>query len=168
MLLNSSFNWHSVCADWFKVDGGIWLKHILQNGYEIVKFYPTVVKIWFRKWSVKLFLCSARAWFSHNEMLLTYKALYGLRPGYLKGNPAHAGRSADEAFLCVPPISDARLMGTKWRPFLVVAPLLWNSLPCDACLALSLTFRCLVKIELFRWAFNWACCSRWCFSVKWF
>lgn len=45
--------------------------------------------------------------------------------------------------------------GIMRSAFSVAAPLLWNSLPWDAHLALSfMRFRCLVKIELFRQAVN--------------
>ena len=60
-------------------------------------------------------------------LVMTYKALYGSGPGYLKDRilpyePACALRSSGEALLSVPPPSHACLVGTQERAFSVAAP----------------------------------------------
>lgn len=59
----------------------------------------------------------------------------------------------------MPPVKETRLVANRKRAFLAVAFLLWNSLPIEASLALSLlSFRRQVKIELFRQVFNIVYC----------
>ena len=75
-------------------------------------------------------------------LVLTYKALNGLGPSYLKDlnslyEPARVLRSSGEAFLSVPPPSQVHLVGTRERAFSVAAPRLWNSLPQETRLAPS-------------------------------
>ncbi|XP_061489769.1 uncharacterized protein LOC133387924 [Rhineura floridana] len=69
-------------------------------------------------------------------LVLTFKALYGVGPVYLKERLQHhqicrLTRSASQDFLSVPPVKTARLVRTRERTFSVVAPTLWNSLPYD-------------------------------------
>ena len=93
-------------------------------------------------------------------LVITYKALYGSGPGFVKGcilpyEPTHALRSSGEAFLSVPTTFQACLMGTWERAFLVAAPRLWNSLPREARLAPSaLEFQRQSKTFLFQQAFG--------------
>ena len=82
-------------------------------------------------------------WAQFKVLVMTYKALYGSGPGYLKDRilpyePAHALRSSGEALLSVPPSSQVHLGGTWERSFSVASPVLWNSLPGEARLAPSL------------------------------
>ena len=101
-----------------------------------------------------------RFWALVKVLAMTYKALYGSGPGYLKDHilpyeTASVLRSSGQAFFSVPPTSQARLMGTRERAFSVAAPKLWNSLPREARLAPSvLYFRMQAKTVLFQQAFG--------------
>lgn len=75
----------------------------------------------------------------------------------------------------MPSVRDARMVGTRSKVVLVVAPLLCNPLPLEACLAPFLSaFRRQIKTELFKRAFivnfrrvylmnfhsfQWLCCD---------
>ncbi|XP_067316846.1 uncharacterized protein [Anolis sagrei] len=93
-------------------------------------------------------------------LMLSYKALNGSGPKYLADRisayePTRALRSSGEALLSVPPVSQARLAGTRERAFSVVAPRLWNTLPVEVRQAPSLmAFRRGLKTWLFEQAFN--------------
>lgn len=64
-------------------------------------------------------------------------------------------RSAREALLMEPSVKEARVASTRHRAFSMVAPVRWNSLPFEARQAPScLSFRRLVRMELFYWAFS--------------
>lgn len=72
----------------------------------------------------------------------------------LQYNLVHALHLSDEALLCVPPRGEARLVGIRRWAFLVLLPLLWNTLSRDAYLPPSLTtYRSQVKTQSFRWVF---------------
>ncbi|KAF7245646.1 putative RNA-directed DNA polymerase from transposon BS [Varanus komodoensis] len=93
-------------------------------------------------------------------LIITYKALNSLGPGYLKEHlrpylPARPLRSAAEALLREPSVREVRRPSTRRRAFSVVAPHLWNALPREVCLALSLfVFRRQAKTFLFKQYFN--------------
>lgn len=54
----------------------------------------------------------------------------------------------------IPSVKEIRLVDAWKRAFSAVTPQLWNSLPCEVCLARSLLqFYKLVKVELFQWVF---------------
>ncbi|KAF7250405.1 Vacuolar protein sorting-associated protein 13A [Varanus komodoensis] len=70
-------------------------------------------------------------------LVITYKALNGLGPGYLKEclrpyMPTRPLRSAGEALLREPSVKEIRRIGTRRRAFSAVAPNLWNALPREA------------------------------------
>uniref|UniRef100_A0A8D2KSV3 Reverse transcriptase domain-containing protein n=1 Tax=Varanus komodoensis TaxID=61221 RepID=A0A8D2KSV3_VARKO len=100
----------------------------------------------------------ARAQFK--VLIMTYKALNGLGPGYLNERlrlymPDHPLRSAGESLLREPSMKEIRRVSTRRRAFSVVAPNLWNSLPKEVRLApLLLVFRRQVKTFLFKHHFN--------------
>lgn len=76
-------------------------------------------------------------------LIIIYKILYSLDPGYLKYSLVlqisdWPLRSAMEDLLRVPPIAEIRLMGIWERAFSVVVPWLWNSLLMETCLVSSL------------------------------
>uniref|UniRef100_A0A803T068 Reverse transcriptase domain-containing protein n=1 Tax=Anolis carolinensis TaxID=28377 RepID=A0A803T068_ANOCA len=91
--------------------------------------------------------------------VITYKALNGLGPTYLRDRispyePARPLRSSGEALLSLPPTSQLRLVGTRERAFSAVAPRLWNSLPREIRQAPTLlSFRKSLKTWLFQKAF---------------
>ncbi|XP_061490034.1 tRNA-splicing endonuclease subunit Sen15 isoform X1 [Rhineura floridana] len=93
-------------------------------------------------------------------LVLTFKTLYGFGPAYLKErlhrhHLCHPTRSATQGLLSIPPTKTVRLVGTRERAFSVVAPTLWNSLPCDLRHAPSLdVFRKALKTWLFQQAFE--------------
>uniref|UniRef100_A0A670IW23 Reverse transcriptase domain-containing protein n=1 Tax=Podarcis muralis TaxID=64176 RepID=A0A670IW23_PODMU len=93
-------------------------------------------------------------------LVLTFKALNGLGPVYLKERlhphrSARTLRSSAEGLLAVPSLREAKLQGTRQRAFSVVAPALWNALPSDVkTINNYLTFRRHLKAALFREAFN--------------
>ncbi|XP_060135667.1 acyl-CoA synthetase short-chain family member 3, mitochondrial isoform X2 [Zootoca vivipara] len=69
-------------------------------------------------------------------LVLTFKALNGLDPVYLKERlhphrSAWTLRSSTEGLLAVPSLREAKLHGTRQRAFSVMAPALWNFLPSD-------------------------------------
>uniref|UniRef100_A0A803SWN1 Reverse transcriptase domain-containing protein n=1 Tax=Anolis carolinensis TaxID=28377 RepID=A0A803SWN1_ANOCA len=92
--------------------------------------------------------------------VITYKALNGLGPAYLRDRvvpyePTRSLRSSGEALLSLPPSSQLRLVGTRETAFSAVAPRLWNSLPREIRLAPSLPFfRKQLKTWMFRQAFG--------------
>ncbi|KAF7236632.1 Ectonucleotide pyrophosphatase/phosphodiesterase family member 7 [Varanus komodoensis] len=87
-------------------------------------------------------------WVQFKVLVMTYKALNGLGPGYLKERlrpymPAHPLRSAGEALLWKPSVKEIRSTSTRRRAFSAVAPNLWNALPREVRLVPSLyVFRC--------------------------
>ena len=93
-------------------------------------------------------------------LVLTFKALHGSGPGYLRDrllpyNPTRTLRSSEGAFLTVPPPREVKGMAARNRAFSVVAPRLWNTLPLDLRTAPSLSsFRRGLKTFLFKQAFN--------------
>uniref|UniRef100_A0A8D2LN46 Reverse transcriptase domain-containing protein n=1 Tax=Varanus komodoensis TaxID=61221 RepID=A0A8D2LN46_VARKO len=100
----------------------------------------------------------ARAQFK--VLIMTYKALNGLGPGYLNERlrpymPDRPLRSAGESLLREPSMKEIRRVSTRRRAFSAVAPNLWNSLPKEVRLAPSLlVFRRQVKTFLFKHHFN--------------
>ncbi|KAF7248129.1 putative uncharacterized transposon-derived protein F52C9.6 [Varanus komodoensis] len=83
----------------------------------------------------------ARAQFK--VLIMTYKALNGLGPGYLHERlrpymPDRPLRSAGESLLREPSMKEIRRVSTRRRAFSAVAPNLWNSLPKEVRLAPSL------------------------------
>ncbi|KAF7235720.1 hypothetical protein EYD10_17474 [Varanus komodoensis] len=67
-------------------------------------------------------------------LVMTYKALNGLGPGYLKERlhpymPSRPLRSAGEALLQEHSVKEIRRVATRRRAFSVVVPKLWNALP---------------------------------------
>ena len=63
----------------------------------------------------------------HKVLILTYKALNGLSPGYLKDHislyeSAWVLESSREPFVSVPPFSQVHLVRTEKRAFFVAAP----------------------------------------------
>lgn len=101
----------------------------------------------------------------HSNSRLTYNALYGLEPWYLMDHVSPIfPNSCPTLYQRGPSVShearEAQLLGTGVRLFSLVAPLLWNSLPGDSCLAPCLeTFWHHAKIEMARHAFNEFWCS---------
>ncbi|KAF7241312.1 hypothetical protein EYD10_12087 [Varanus komodoensis] len=93
-------------------------------------------------------------------LMMTYKALNGLGPGYLKERlrpymPSRPLRSATDALLWEPSMNDIRRVSTRRRAFSAVAPHLWNVLPREVCLAPSLfVFRRWAKTFLFKTYFK--------------
>ena len=87
--------------------------------------------------------------------LLTYKTLQIQQPTYLYNSlsfPSHSlsTRSSDSSVLSIPYVRTS--LGK--RPFSVIAPRLWNSLPPDTRNSLSVsTFRSKLKPHLFKLAF---------------
>ncbi|KAF7252444.1 Vitamin D-binding protein [Varanus komodoensis] len=70
-------------------------------------------------------------------LVITYKALNNLGPGYLKERlwpylPSCPLRSAAEALLREPSVRDIKKQSTRRRAFSVVVPNLWNALPREA------------------------------------
>ncbi|KAF7237554.1 hypothetical protein EYD10_15747 [Varanus komodoensis] len=93
-------------------------------------------------------------------LVMTYKALNGLGPGYLKERlrpymPTHPLRSGVDVLLQEHSVKDIRRVSTRRRAFSAVAPHLWNALPREICLAPSLfAFRRQAKTFLFKSYFN--------------
>ena len=93
-------------------------------------------------------------------LVLTFKALNGLSPVYLKErlHPHHSARtlrSSTEGLLVDPSLREAKLQGTRQRAFSVVAPALWNALPSGVReINNYLSFRKYLKAALFREVFN--------------
>ena len=89
--------------------------------------------------------------------LLTYKALHGLAPEYLRElltpyTPARSLRSESRNLLQVPPF---KLKSYGGRSFACTAPQIWNNLPDDVRSASSLTvFKTRLKTYLFREAYE--------------
>ncbi|KAF7253219.1 hypothetical protein EYD10_00056 [Varanus komodoensis] len=82
-------------------------------------------------------------WAQFKVLVLTYKALNGLGPGYLKEGlspymPSRPLISAGEALLQEPSLKEIKRTSTRSRGFSVVAPRLWNVLPGEVRLVLSL------------------------------
>ncbi|KAF7247959.1 putative RNA-directed DNA polymerase from transposon BS [Varanus komodoensis] len=93
-------------------------------------------------------------------LVMTYKALNGLGPGYLKKRlhpymPSPPLRSAGEALLREPSVEEVRRVVTRRRAFSAVAPKLWNALPREVRLAPSLfVFQRQEKTFLFKQYFK--------------
>ena len=93
-------------------------------------------------------------------LVLTFKALNGLGPGYLKERllpyvPAQTLRSSSEVLLREPLPKEVGQVATRRRAFSAVAPRLWNELPKEVHLAPTLySFRRQVKTFLFSQHFN--------------
>uniref|UniRef100_A0A803SMB9 Reverse transcriptase domain-containing protein n=1 Tax=Anolis carolinensis TaxID=28377 RepID=A0A803SMB9_ANOCA len=96
-------------------------------------------------------------------MVLTFKALHGPGPMYLRDRltpykPQRSLRSEDQDLLEVPSFKTLRLTATRRRAFSVVAPSLWNTLPPEVrALRDLLAFRRACKTHLFRQAFEFCC-----------
>ncbi|XP_053100645.1 uncharacterized protein LOC128322765 [Hemicordylus capensis] len=92
-------------------------------------------------------------------LVLTFNALNGLGPGYLRDHllprvAAHLMRSSEGALLQVPTMREVRLLCMQDRAFSVAAPRLWNALPGARCSSVFITaFRTHVKSWLFTQAF---------------
>ncbi len=90
-------------------------------------------------------------------LCLTYKALNGLAPQYLRDTltpykPARSLRSADQELLCIPKM---RLKTIAARAFSSVAPTLYNAIPIEIHQAPSFEcFKANLKTHLFRKAYS--------------
>ncbi len=90
-------------------------------------------------------------------LCLTYKALHGLAPYYLRETlnpykPSRSLRSADQELLCTPKM---RLKRTAARAFSSVAPTLYNTIPIEIRQAPSFDcFKSNLKTHLFRKAYS--------------
>ena len=90
-------------------------------------------------------------------LLITFKALHGLAPSYIKDllkphKPQRILRSADKALLDPP---DTKLVTQGDRAFSARAPFLWNALPLNLRLADSVTsFKSLLKTYMYRKCFS--------------
>ena len=90
-------------------------------------------------------------------MLLTFKAIHGLAPKYIRDlvaikSSAYNLRSADSLFLSVPLIKTKKTLGD--RAFAIAAPKLWNSLPIELRQIESISlFKRQLKTHLFRLAY---------------
>ena len=90
-------------------------------------------------------------------LLITFKALHGLAPAYIKDllppkTNKRLLRSSDKGLLEVP---GTKLKTKGDRAFAVVAPTLWNALPLILKNAVSVeSFKSLLKTHLFRQHFN--------------
>ena len=93
-------------------------------------------------------------------LLLTYKALNGLAPAYLKELitvycPNRPLRSADSMLLQIPATSSTNLTRYSDRAFSKAAPVLWNKLPTDIRkLTTVQSFKNKLKTHLFIAAFG--------------
>ena len=93
----------------------------------------------------------------YNVLILAYKAMHGLSPGYIadmltKYTPTRTLRSQDDNRLVVPRV---RLKTVGQRSFHYATPVLWNNLPdhLRCCTSLS-KFKCNVKTCLFSVAYE--------------
>ena len=78
-----------------------------------------------------------------------------LKDRLLPYEPARPLRSGQEALLKVPSLKEVRGMACRSRAFSAVAPQLWNALPVEIRLALTLlAFRRQAKTFLFSQHFN--------------
>ena len=90
--------------------------------------------------------------------MLTFKALNGLGPTYLRDrlfrySPPRLLRSADQNLLRIPGPKDIKLTSTRARAFLALAPAWWNELPIEIqALTKLLKFRKACKTVLFHQA----------------
>ncbi len=90
-------------------------------------------------------------------LCMTYKALHGLAPGYIKDllkqySPARTLRSTDRGLLCKPKMN---LKSYGERAFSFAAPTLYNSIPLHIRQSTSLdSFKSNLKTYLFQLAFN--------------
>ena len=93
----------------------------------------------------------------YKVLLLTYKAVHGQAPTYIqelihRHNPRRALRSTDPALLSVP---RTRLKTKGDTSFEAMAPRLWNTLPLNLRLTLSIdSFKRQLKTHLYKLAFN--------------
>uniref|UniRef100_A0A670I2H7 Reverse transcriptase domain-containing protein n=1 Tax=Podarcis muralis TaxID=64176 RepID=A0A670I2H7_PODMU len=93
-------------------------------------------------------------------LVLTFKALYGLGPSYLRDRlswyaPQRNLRSANNNILKVPGLREVRLASTRARAFSAAAPIWWNALSQETKALRDLTsFRRACKTELFHQAFG--------------
>ena len=91
-----------------------------------------------------------------NILILTFKAIHGIAPVYLKDiltpyKPTRMLRSANKELLVVPKYN---LKTYGRRAFSITAPLLWNNLPDDVRTAESLgIFKSRLKTFLFKRAY---------------
>ena len=98
-----------------------------------------------------------RVKFVTNILLLTYKILNGLAPGYLSDlisayKPSRALRSAHKNLLAVP---RTKLKTFGDRCFSVASPFLWNGLPLSIKLSPSVpVFKKRLKTHFFKKYFN--------------
>uniref|UniRef100_A0A670J1P8 Reverse transcriptase domain-containing protein n=1 Tax=Podarcis muralis TaxID=64176 RepID=A0A670J1P8_PODMU len=93
-------------------------------------------------------------------LVLTFKALYGLGPSYLRGRlswyvPQRNLRSANKNILKIPGHREVRLASTRARAFSAAAPIWWNALSQETRALQDLTsYRRACKTELFHQAFD--------------
>uniref|UniRef100_A0A8D0BC31 Reverse transcriptase domain-containing protein n=1 Tax=Salvator merianae TaxID=96440 RepID=A0A8D0BC31_SALMN len=93
-------------------------------------------------------------------LVVTYKALHGLGPGYLRDRllphvSQRPVRSHRVGLLQVPSANQCRLAGPRGRAFSVAAPTLWNQLPLEIRTAPTLlAFRKILKTHLCRQAWG--------------
>ncbi|XP_077781511.1 uncharacterized protein LOC144327186 [Podarcis muralis] len=93
-------------------------------------------------------------------LVLTFKALYGLGPLYLRDrlswyDPQRNLQSSNKNILKVPGHREVRLASTRARAFLALAPIWWNTLSQETRALRDLTsFRRACKTELFHQAFG--------------
>ena len=93
-------------------------------------------------------------------MVLTFKALNGLGPLYLRDHlfpysPQRVLRSADQCLLRVPSAKEVKLASTRARAFSALAPAWWNALQYEIRALRELNqFHRACKMELFRQAYD--------------
>ena len=85
-------------------------------------------------------------------LVITFKAIHGLGPEYIKSASRYSLRSNNELLLELPPERTKRTLGD--RAFCVAARKLWNSLPSKIRNSGSLNnFKNMLKTHFFRLAF---------------
>ncbi|XP_060100566.1 uncharacterized protein LOC132575897 [Heteronotia binoei] len=96
----------------------------------------------------------------YKVLVITFKALYGLGPAYLRDRlsphvPQRVLRSGSQNLLVIPGPKEARLKSTRDQAFSVTAPYCWNQLP-EEVRALRDLGQCrrACKTALFRQAYN--------------
>ena len=117
--------------------GTPWRAHI-QPVLKQLHWWPVAARIKFKVW------------------VLTFKAIRGLGLTYLQDHlppyaPHRALRLSSANLLVVPSPHEVRLVSTRARAFLVLAPTWWNELPEELRALTELSqFRRVCKTELFR------------------
>ncbi|XP_062824300.1 uncharacterized protein LOC134295487 [Anolis carolinensis] len=113
---------------------------------------------------LQLYWLPIEHWIAFKVMVLTFKALHGLGPMYLRDRltpyqPQRSLRSEDQDPLEVPSFKTLRLTATRRRAFTSVAPSLWNTLPPEVRALRDLSvFHRACKTYLFRQAFDLRYC----------